>query len=79
MAKENGDNQRWEYALKLSESNNEQISKLTENLEAQRKRIDALAETSERHEREQQRFRAVMMAAFQAYLTGGNGPTELNE
>jgi hypothetical protein len=66
MANENGDIQRWEYALKLSESNNEQIGKLTE-------RIDALAEVSERHEREQQRLRGAMMAAFEAYLSGENG------
>jgi hypothetical protein len=68
----NDDTQRWEYALKLSESNNEQIGKLTENLQA-------LTEESKRQQRELQRFRAAMTAALQAYLSAGDGPTDTNE
>ncbi len=67
------ENQRWEYALQLSESNNEQIGKLTEKLDALGTRIDKLAETSERHEREIGRFTRVMMAAMQAYIQGETG------
>jgi len=52
---------RLQFLLQSTESHNEQIGKLTE-------RIDRLTETSERHERDNQRFRSVMRAAFEAYL-----------
>ena len=77
MANENGDTQRWQYALKLSESNNEQISRLTENVQAMTDGMQTLKEESKRQAREQERFRAAMMAGLQAYLDGDE-PTDRN-
>jgi hypothetical protein len=58
--------ERLEYLLKSSESHDEQLGKLMA-------RIDKLAETSERHERDNERFNRVMGAALQAYLSGDTG------
>jgi hypothetical protein len=60
--------ERPEYLLKSSESHDEQLGKLIE-------RIDKLAETSERHERESARFTRMMTPALQAYLAGDAGET----
>ncbi len=54
--------------MKSSESHDEQLGKLIE-------RIDKLAETSERHERESARFTRMMTPALQAYLAGDAGET----
>jgi hypothetical protein len=55
--------------LKSSETHDEQLGKLIE-------RMDKLAETSERHERENTRFTRMMTAALKAYLYEDTGETQ---
>jgi flagellar biosynthesis/type III secretory pathway chaperone len=65
--------ERLQFLLQSSESNNEQIGKLTENVQALTADLQALTQESKKHAREMHRFRAAMMAALQAYLADENG------
>ena len=53
--------ERLQFLLQSTESLHENVAKLVE-------RTDKLAATSERHEREIQRFRRAMRAALEAWL-----------
>ena len=55
--------ERLDFLFKSIESHDEQLGKLID-------RIDKLAETSERHERDMARFSRMLTAALQAYLGG---------
>jgi hypothetical protein len=57
---------RLQFLLKSSECHDQQIGKLVE-------RFDKLAETSERHERDNARFNRMMRAALEAYSAGDEG------
>lgn len=53
--------ERLQFLLQSTESLHSNVEKLVE-------RVDKLAQTSERHEREIQRFRTAMRAALEAWL-----------
>ena len=53
--------ERLEFLLKSTESLHDNVARVTE-------RVDRLAETSERHEREIEGFRRAMRAALTAWL-----------
>jgi hypothetical protein len=66
--------ERLQFLLQSTESLHANVARLVE-------RTDKLAETSERHEREIQRFRNAMRAALVAWLEegeNGNGPQQQN-
>jgi hypothetical protein len=54
--------ERLQFLLQSTESLHDSVGKLVE-------RVDKLAETSERHERELQRFHRAMRAALEAWLS----------
>lgn len=60
--------QRLEFLVQSTESLHGTVGALVDRVYKVADRVDRLAETSERHEREINRFRSAMRAALQAWL-----------
>jgi cell division protein FtsB len=67
---------RLQFLLTGTESLHATVHEMTGQIQQHAKQIDKLAETSERHERENARFNRMMRAALEAYLSDDTGESE---